>query len=467
LYVVDQGLVEFYQRMQQASFDAGYKLIVTALVREADVPTFFDDVSRYWNSIDDATGRDVLFVFAGSNVHEKLHGKTYLRSRRQAVAYESSDISMSGGLAIYCNDYVAPTNSKPPSRHNLAEDHTRQVSQLRDFLGLREADLPCYHFTLGGPSLRSHLDRETFILPFAEVGELTAYMMMKVLVEKCEEHFRSVDRFVQRVGKLQENEKRSERRARIKQGRRPSKLHAIDKYRSDKHPEIGELISILSNPVKVPGDKARCVALLKTLKLTLDKIGMAKFQSAIDVAFLDDRAAEANAGENKWAKEGREIEEALKDQWRAISNELKSMKTLWEQSGRVQSAHEWDYFISYPSKDIQVAVAVYIELTKKAKAFLDQRCLRPGDRWTERLAAAQQTSRATVLIVTGNSAQAWYQESEAARAINLTRHGRHRIIPLLFGDEVMVPFGLEQIHAIRLQKLWDIQGIVRKLEALN
>lgn len=208
-------------------------------------------------------------------------------------------------------------------------------------------------------------------------------------------------------------------------------------------------------------------ALLKTLKLSLDKIGMAKFQSAIDVAFLEDGAAQQSADENKWAKEGHEIEEALKREWRAISNGLKSMKSIWGQSGPVQSTNEWDYFISYPSKDIQLAVAVYIELTKKARAFLDQRCLRPGDRWTERLAAAQQASRATLLIVTGNSAQAWYQESEAARAINLTRRGRHRIIPLLFGDEVVVPFGLEQIQSVRLQKLWDIQGISRKLEALD
>ena len=146
--VSDHTLREFYQDIKENAFAAGYKLVITALVREADAPTFFEDVTRYWGSLDDVTGQDILFVFAGPGAEKTLDPRTNLIAKRQPVAFTNSDLTMCGARRIHSPRPVNLRSWSPPaetgddksSRETLGQKHSQQMTALRRYLGLSEND---------------------------------------------------------------------------------------------------------------------------------------------------------------------------------------------------------------------------------------------------------------------------------------------------------------------------------------
>jgi len=97
---------------------------------------------------------------------------------------------------------------------------------------------------------------------------------------------------------------------------------------------------------------------------------------------------------------------------------------------------KWDFFIAHPGPDAPIAEQLYDLLAGSAKVFLDSRLLELGDNWDLTLARAQQQSRITVVLVTKNTDDAYYQRVEVAQAINMSRNpaDSHRIIPLIVDE---------------------------------
>ncbi len=95
-----------------------------------------------------------------------------------------------------------------------------------------------------------------------------------------------------------------------------------------------------------------------------------------------------------------------------------------EDNGKVLSTRpHWDFFIAHAGKDAAVAEALYDELYLNARTFLDSRSLMLGDDWDHALQRAQLNSRITVVLISENTDQAYYQREEIASRY---RHGAKR-----------------------------------------
>jgi hypothetical protein len=55
----------------------GFKLLILALIREADAPGFYEDLRRYWTSLDDVTGDHIVFAVAGGAAHSLADGSGF------------------------------------------------------------------------------------------------------------------------------------------------------------------------------------------------------------------------------------------------------------------------------------------------------------------------------------------------------------------------------------------------------
>jgi hypothetical protein len=101
-------------------------------------------------------------------------------------------------------------------------------------------------------------------------------------------------------------------------------------------------------------------------------------------------------------------------------------------------------FISYNSRDAELAESISVALSKRRHTVLsDRNLLGPSDDWREKLARALETSDAVVSIVTQNSVGAPYPMSEigAARAL------RKMLIPVVIGS-VVAPNVIQDIFYI-------------------
>lgn len=154
MWQVDVPLGEFYDEIVEAARRARYLAILTALVREADSSSFYDDISRYWDSLSDVTGPDILFVLAGTDASSKVryHGEPdYERS----IAYTSQSAAVAHTakrrLRLDLSHWAANVGTPiAPQVKDLARSQTRAISALRQRLGVPESQVPCLHLEFIG-----------------------------------------------------------------------------------------------------------------------------------------------------------------------------------------------------------------------------------------------------------------------------------------------------------------------------
>lgn len=121
-----------------------------------------------------------------------------------------------------------------------------------------------------------------------------------------------------------------------------------------------------------------------------------------------------------------------------------------------EAAPEWDLFIAHAGPDLPAATALFDAVADRARVYLDQKRLLPGNDWDLELARAQRRSRMTVVLVGADPDSAYYLRSEIAAAISMARidGDRHRVVPVYLlgeaGRRVAAPYGLNLKHGLAL-----------------
>lgn len=132
----------------------------------------------------------------------------------------------------------------------------------------------------------------------------------------------------------------------------------------------------------------------------------------------------------------------------------------------------WDIFLAHAGADKHIAEDIYNLLNPRYKVFLDSKCLILGDDWDVELSLAQHRSLVSVILVSSNSEQAYYQRDEIAAAIALSRKDKdkHRVVPVFLDDMAKnnAPYGLRLKHGINVSPEISIIDVVEQLiELLN
>jgi len=132
------------------------------------------------------------------------------------------------------------------------------------------------------------------------------------------------------------------------------------------------------------------------------------------------------------------------------------------------SKFTWDFFLAHAGPDLAIARNLKRALEPPAKTFLDDENLMLGDDFDLELATAQQSSLISVVIVSPNTEQAYYQREEIAAAIQMSRADphTHRVVPVFFNPEQMggqIPYGLRLKHSLRVSDSNDLTEAGKRL----
>lgn len=140
------------------------------------------------------------------------------------------------------------------------------------------------------------------------------------------------------------------------------------------------------------------------------------------------------------------------------------------------SNQRWDFYLIHSEVDRLSALELYEVLSPHARVFLDERSIIPGDNWSRVLPVVLKQSRIIVVLVSPNTRNAWYENSEIRITIDLLRDfsDRYRVITLLLDNVSPIhrsnlPYGLEQTVSISLSECgggWQ-QVIQRLLDTLH
>lgn len=128
--------------------------------------------------------------------------------------------------------------------------------------------------------------------------------------------------------------------------------------------------------------------------------------------------------------------------------------------------HQWDFFLAHAGTDRDSAEKLYGLLAGEAKVFLDSKCLQWGDNWPRAIAEAQRNSFITVVLISGGTDKAYYEQEEIAAAIEMARQDseKHRVVPVYLTGEVdSVPYGLKAKHGMIVSELGGLEGTAESL----
>ncbi len=125
----------------------------------------------------------------------------------------------------------------------------------------------------------------------------------------------------------------------------------------------------------------------------------------------------------------------------------------------------FDIFLSHAGPDRAAAAELYDELTPRCRVFLDSKSLRLGDPWDLAIAEAQEASSITLVLISEEADEAYYQREEVARAIDRSRQSGHRVIPIVLDTDPDVinrtPYGLRLRKSISWQELGGAKGVAK------
>lgn len=133
---------------------------------------------------------------------------------------------------------------------------------------------------------------------------------------------------------------------------------------------------------------------------------------------------------------------------------------------------KWDFFIAYSNSDYKEAKKLYEKLKPRSKPFLDKDSIGINEDWDIALPNAQKESKATIVLISANTKNAYYQREEIANAIYLSREEKstHEIIPIyLEGVNVNqnVPYGLRLKPGLKYGELTDQEIVSRLLSTIE
>jgi hypothetical protein len=430
MWQVDVPLGEFYDAIIAAARRAKYFAVLTALVREADSASFYEDICRYWDSLHDVTGSEVLFVLTGPNAASKVrdHG---VPDGREPVAYSSPGaavvIAEQKPLRPDLRHWAAQAGTRlTPSAGKLARSQTLATGQLRRRLGISEAQLPCLHLLF-----IAHPGRcESITIP---ISGRTVYELVKEIVSRFDQQFTKIRQLTDHLDHL----RRSMPSGTTTFWNHSGERHWTPERRAAAHAIVELCAAASGSPDETMSARAECFRLLGIFKGTDD---FRHLQRHIDINLNPKRDLARLGTERDINSTTIELEAA----WKNISRIASEAPT-----SSPSSDPRYRIFIAYQSKDRWIAEHLHSSLSRQALTFLDVRCVRPGDRWVEQIRMAQDAAEVTVVLIGSTKATSWFQQAEYLRSIELARAGKQRLIPVYTeGSPTDAPYGLEGVQGI-------------------
>lgn len=139
-------IIKFFQTCLPAARDNGYKYVMCLLARDrGNIDELYKTLEQEWYALDDITGKDFLFLFGGKQNIDDTHSAIAIDAFQVYNSYlhvMNIDPSLNTNMPdVFNNREKSGEFSK-----DLPKNHTRAISEIRNFFGLSDNDIPCFIF---------------------------------------------------------------------------------------------------------------------------------------------------------------------------------------------------------------------------------------------------------------------------------------------------------------------------------
>lgn len=146
---------KFYEKCLPAARANGYHYVVCLLARDTGADDLYQTLKAQWVALDDVTGKDFLFLFAGKHIEDDVHS---------GIEYTGMNEWDRQGTAIAYTEFIHTLNQNPRLRWgsyydfhkreerakytpDLPSEQTKHILELQHYFSLSRRDIPCLIFT--------------------------------------------------------------------------------------------------------------------------------------------------------------------------------------------------------------------------------------------------------------------------------------------------------------------------------
>lgn len=174
------SLSDFYKKCLEKAKKQNYVWVISLIARSSDAELVFDKIERDWASLNDLTGKKVLFVFSAEGIRkESLFFSSDKPWRGQICPFgvTANNNELIGEKFAYETRYACHC----PEDINWKKIHSQSVSEVSKDFGINESEIPCLLFLnlKNGNKRVVHINNNTDIYTLVKkfIGEIN---------EKCE-----------------------------------------------------------------------------------------------------------------------------------------------------------------------------------------------------------------------------------------------------------------------------------------
>jgi len=475
-------LVTFYENLLKEVKRTGYLIVITLLAREADAPQVYLDLCEHWSSIHNLTRNKILFVVSAPGANKILFNNEYIWSRPKAFGIKSSCMAVAKNLtwnfkrASLISDLHRGTPRIKKDKFNL-EDHSLQISELTDFLGILENDLPCLHILyLNDTNIETdllHIDLTVSI--YEMIKHLTEHWIPFIKkIEDIKYELKKISNSNSYTKPLDINDKLKEI---IQHGKSNPALFDFSK----------EFIEIISQKRFEKDDKKRCYKIKSFVSRETGATHpiLNYYQSVTDLRWKDSFKA-ISIPSNIWNVKYydiSEVSEIKEDKQYALRNDLTNLlndmkiipKYLGEKTDitkNLLSKHDNSViFISYAKEDYHIACTLYNDLKNNGfNPWIDHVNLFSGQNWKYKITYIIKRCRFFIVLLSSNSVlKSGYFQKELKIALDIfdeMPNNKIFLIPVKVDDFEYVPEKLVDIHWADISISYE-KGLMQIKEAIK
>ncbi len=146
--IVNIPIIDFYKYCLDCAYKRGFKWVLCLLAREADAEMSYRQIQKYWNSLHDLTGNQILFVFAGALKEDDEYSSVLHHEHESWRGLQNATMHILNKNPLTISYYEYPKlDFNKYSFGKITVNHTCAISELRDYFGLSEKEIPSLVFT--------------------------------------------------------------------------------------------------------------------------------------------------------------------------------------------------------------------------------------------------------------------------------------------------------------------------------
>lgn len=178
-------LVEYYEKYLEEARKRGFLLSVFLLSRKADTEEIYQEVVRDWESLDDITGKKILFIFSCAGAGKKSPLLRTGGCHAVINPFISAESTMDCGDD---KDYFESKFVRNAPVMDLADLHTKSISDMVRYFEISETTVPSFVLT-------NLMSGKNHFVPIVE--ETNIYRLVKRVISGMENLMKEMDRVLE------------------------------------------------------------------------------------------------------------------------------------------------------------------------------------------------------------------------------------------------------------------------------